>query len=150
MKVFYISLLIIAVNLISLNTNNLYAQTEPKKDSYYLDYKGESTKFALMVGNTRRFTGALSLAKRMQIKKNNYQYSILVYGELAKALAKDESLLPQVAEAKKLGINIYVCEVALSYFNIPKEELDSRLQTTPDVWLKFFELKDEGYNTLNL
>lgn len=115
-----------------------------------IEYAGSSQKFALMIGTTAQFESAVVTAEQMQLKERGFAYEIVVYGELAKALADDSSLLNLIDRSEKMGVKIVICEIALEFFGVSKKQLDPRLSTTPNAWIYMFELKDSGYNTLSL
>ncbi|PUV25419.1 hypothetical protein DCO56_10325 [Sphingobacterium athyrii] len=103
-----------------------------------------------MVTDVQHFRASILTANEMNVKGNQYSFVIVVAGELAKDIAEDPSLLDDIAACEKIGAKIVVCENALSYFNIPLEKLDKRLYTTKNSWIYMFQLKDKGYNTLNV
>ncbi|WP_219929357.1 hypothetical protein [Sphingobacterium athyrii] len=123
---------------------------ERKQTAPASKYEGHSTKFAVMVTDVQHFRASILTANEMNVKGNQYSFVIVVAGELAKDIAEDPSLLDDIAACEKIGAKIVVCENALSYFNIPLEKLDKRLYTTKNSWIYMFQLKDKGYNTLNV
>lgn len=144
-----------AVVLFSLLLNSAFSVAEPSivsgqtAEANAGAYSGPSTKFAIMTSNKMQFGAAVNAAKQMQVDKNNYTFEIVVVGELPKVLANDSSLIKEIDTAEKLGVNIVLCEVAVSYFKVPKEKLDKRLKFTTNGWAHMFQLKDDGFNTLS-
>ncbi|MFZ4861944.1 hypothetical protein ACL9RF_07135 [Sphingobacterium sp. Mn56C] len=115
-----------------------------------VQYKGTSTKFAILLSKAGHYPVAVSTAESMAIKKNNYAFEIVVMGELAKELADNKSLLPFIQKAEELGVKTVVCEQALAFFNTPKAALHPSIQTTANAWIYLFELKDKNYNSLSI
>lgn len=126
---------------------NTVSAQEPVKT---VKYNGHSTKFAFLITNAGHFHRVVGTAEKMDIKKNNFSFEIVVGGKLAKDLAENEELITVIDKAEKLGVKIVVCEEALSHFKVQKSTLDKRLLTTPNAWIYMFELKDKGFNTLSL
>lgn len=113
-------------------------------------YSGKSKNFAVMVSDTLHFKVALTTAEQLRTSENKFNFEIVVVGELAKALVEDKQLVQEIDKAEKLGVKIVVCEIALAFFNVPKEKLDKRISTTKNAWIYMFELKDKNYNTLTI
>jgi len=135
---------------LSLSLLSSYFAQQRKQTAPASKYEGQSTKFAVMVTDVQHFRASILTANEMNVKSNQYSFVIVVAGELAKAIVEDSSLLDDIATSEKIGAKIVVCENALSYFNIPLEKLDKRLYTTKNSWIYMFQLKDKGYNTLNV
>lgn len=114
-----------------------------------IEYVGQSTKFALMVNNARHYQSAVMTAQALQVKEKGYAFEIVVVGVLAKELAEDPSLLATLNMAEALGVKTVVCQSAMDFFGITKEDLDDRLEVTKNGWIYMFELKDKGFNALS-
>lgn len=126
---------------------SLRAQQPVNKE---VNYSGESTKFAIMVSDVLHFQSAIRTAQAMDVKQNAFTFEIVVIGKLAKELVENKELKLDIDKSQELGLKIVVCEGALSYFKVPKEQLDSRLLTVKNAWIYMFELKDKGFNTLSV
>ena len=112
-------------------------------------YEGQSTKFAVMVGDVMHFKAALLTAEQLLEAGQKFTIEVVIVGELAKAIAEDRSLLEDINKAENLGVKLNVCEVALAHFKVSKDKLDKRIATVRNGWIRMFELKDKGYNTLS-
>lgn len=139
--------LLLAMSFLALPYNSISAQEPIKNEA---TYTGKSTKFALMVSDVVHFQSALNTVEAMNIKKNNFTFEIVVIGKLAKDLVENKDLKTDIDRSEKLGSKIVVCEGALSYFNVSKEQLDNRLFTVKNAWIYMFQLQDDGYNTLSV
>lgn len=139
---------IVLVLVFFSTTNYNYAQQNGVAVSG--QYAGKSTKFAVMVGDVLHFRAAIQTAEELQSKKNKYDFEIIIVGELAKIITEDKSLIKDFDQSEILGIQLVVCENALIYFNVDKSKLDKRLLLTKNSWIYMFELKDKGFNTLNV
>ena len=117
--------------------------------SHPVKYEGQSTKFAVMVGDVLHFKAALLTADQLLAAGQKFTIEVVIVGELAKAIAEDRSLLEDINKAEKLGVKLKVCEVALTHFKVSKNKLDHRIATVRNGWIRMFELKDMGYNTLS-
>ena len=117
--------------------------------SHPVKYEGQSTKFAVMVGDVLHFKAALLTADQLLAAGQKFTIEVVIVGELAKAIAEDRSLLEDINKAEKLGVKLKVCEVALAHFKVSKDKLDKRIATVRNGWIRMFELKDMGYNTLS-
>jgi intracellular sulfur oxidation DsrE/DsrF family protein len=117
--------------------------------SHPVKYEGQSTKFAVMVGDVMHFKAAILTADQLLAAGQKFTIEVVIVGELAKAIAEDRSLLEDINKAEKLGVKLMVCEVALAHFKVSKDKLDKRIGTVRNGWIRMFELKDKGYNTLN-
>jgi len=135
--------------LVFFSTTN-YNYAQKKGVAVSGQYAGKSTKFAVMVGDVLHFRAAIQTAEELQSKKNKYDFEIIIVGELAKIITEDKSLIKDFDQSERLGIKLVVCENALIYFNVDKSKLDKRLLLTKNSWIYMFELKDKGFNTLNV
>jgi intracellular sulfur oxidation DsrE/DsrF family protein len=117
--------------------------------SHPVKYEGQSTKFAVMVGDVTHFKAAILTAEQLLEAGQKFTIEVVIVGELAKAIAEDRSLLEEINKADKLGVKLKVCEVALAHFKVSKDKLDKRIATVRNGWIHMFELKDSGYNILN-
>ncbi len=124
---------------------NLFAQhTNPEP----IEYSGTSTQFAVMINNARHYRMAVLTAQELQVEKKGYQFEIVVTGKLVKELAEDESLLETVKKAAELGVKTVLCKKAMDFLGVKKEDLDERIEITPNAWIYMFELRDKGYNVI--
>lgn len=114
-----------------------------------IDYNGQSTKFAIMVSDALHFESAMLTAQEMQIKEKGFKFEIIAVGILTQELIENKELVKTIEIGEELGVEIIVCENAMDFFGVDKTDLDSRLKTTKNGWVYMFELKDQGYNTLN-
>ena len=117
--------------------------------SHPVKYEGQSTKFAVMVGDVLHFKAALLTADQLLAAGQKFTIEVVIVGELAKAIAEDRGLLEDINKAENLGVKLNVCEVALAHFKVSKDKLDKRIATVRNGWIRMFELKDKGYNTLS-
>lgn len=114
-----------------------------------IKYEGQSTKFAMMVGDVTHFKAALLTAEQLQEAHQKFTIEIVMVGELVKAISKDKTLLVDINNAEKLGVKLNACAVAMAAFKVSKDKLDPRIVTVRNGWIHMFELKDKGFNTVN-
>ena len=133
----------------SLSHAEVGATSAQTVKSQPVKYEGKSTKFAVMVGDVTHFKAAILTAEQLLAAGQKFTIEVVIVGELAKAIAEDRSLLDDIDKAEKLGVKLKVCEVALAHFKVSKDKLDKRIGTVRNGWIRMFELKDKGYNTLS-
>lgn len=138
---------IFALSLV-LSIPNLKAQEKPPKNEDDYEYHEKSTKFAVMVPDVLHFKAGVETAERMNLKENGYQFEMVIIGELAKEVVEDPSLKSYLDRAEKAGMNFTICEYALDLLEVNKAKVDKRIKIIPNGWLRMYELKDRGYNTL--
>lgn len=124
------------------------AQTKPAPNTDDYVYEGTSTKFAVMVPDVLHFKAGVETAERMRLKENGYKYEMVMIGGLAKAIVEDPELKPILDRGIKAGMKFTVCEYALDLMEVDKSKVDERIEIIPHGWLRMYELKDKGYNTI--
>lgn len=137
---------LIAILFFLTATTSTFSQN-PTTES--IEYTGQSTKFAIMINNARHYQAAVMTAQALQVKEKGYAFEIVIVGVLAKELVEDKTLMATIALAESLGVKTVVCQSAMDFFGITKEDLDDRLEVTKNAWIYMFELKDKGFNTLS-
>lgn len=120
-----------------------------KSNSHPISYEGKSTKFALLVGDVTHFKSAILTAGQMKEANQKFTIEIVIVGELARAISEDGTLIEDINKAEKLGVQLWVCEIAMALFKVSRNKLDKRILTVRNGWIHMFEVKDKGYNTLN-
>lgn len=131
-----------------LGFSEMQAQEKPGKNTSDYEYNEKSTKFAVMVPDVLHFKAGVETAERMHLKENGYVFEMVMIGELAKEIVENKDLIPYLDRAIKAGMNFSICEYALDLMEIDKSKVDKRIEIVPHGWLRMFELKDKGYNTL--
>lgn len=139
--------IMLSVLFLSL-TGTSYAQRTKNEKEFV--YNGTSKKFGVMITDAMHFKVALETVEYMDVKKNGYTFEIVLVGMVAKEIVEDPTLKPFIDKAEKIGAKLVVCEYALDLFKVDKTKLDKRVTLTPNAWIYMFELKDKGYNTLDI
>lgn len=129
-------------------SNVSYGQTNTNNNE--LIYNGTSTKFGVMITDVMHFMVALETAELMNLKKNGYTFEIVMVGKLAQEIAENTELKAAIDKSEAIGAKLVVCEYALDLFKVDKSKVDKRIEITKNAWLYMFELKDKGYNTLDI
>ncbi|MCY4779446.1 hypothetical protein ORI89_07280 [Sphingobacterium sp. UT-1RO-CII-1] len=138
---------ILSVLLLSVT---LLATAQTSTNTNGLIYNGTSTKFGVMITDVMHFKVALETAELMNLKKNGYIFEIVMVGKLAKEIAENKELKADIEKSEAVGAKLVVCEYALDLFKVDKSKIDKRIEITKNAWLYMFELKDKGYNTLDI
>jgi intracellular sulfur oxidation DsrE/DsrF family protein len=110
---------------------------------------GNSSKYAIMVGNSEHFKAAILTADQIISHREKSSVEVILVGEMPQAITEDNSLIHEIDKAEKLGVKIKMCEVAMVAHKVKKSKLDKRITTVRNGWIHMFDLKDQGYNTLS-
>lgn len=136
--IFVGSVLYTPANAQSLSTSDV--ENSIKKDG----------KYAILVPNARYFQAAVMTGKTLKTNHPNIEFVIVVISAVAKDLATDKSLTPFIETSEKVGVRIVVCESAMHHFNVKKSDYHPSIETTPDGFVYFFGLQENGFKTISL
>lgn len=140
---------VLVISLVFLSSNfTIHAQAQPPVNKSDYIYEGTSTKFAVMVPDVLHFKAGVETAERMHLQKNGYKYEMVMIGELAKEIVENNDLKKYLERGIKAGMDFTICEYALDLMKVDKSKVDNRIKIIPHGWLRMYELKDMGYNTL--
>lgn len=131
-----------------MGISTVQAQNKPVKNMDDYEYHEKSTKFAVMVPDALHFIAGVETAERMHLDKNGYTFELVIIGPLAKEIVENEELKAVLERGIKAGMDFSICEYALDLMDVNKAKVDKRIKIVPNAWLRMFELKDKGYNTL--
>jgi len=107
-------------------------------------------KYALLVQNSNHFMASVMTGEEYKTKSDDIQFEIVLIGKVVKDLAVNETLIPLIEKAKKLGIRIVVCEFAMNKLGIKKSDYHSYVQTTSNGFTYLFGLQENGFKTISL
>ena len=107
-------------------------------------------KYAILVPNARYFQAAVMTGKTLKTNNPNMDFEIVLISAVAKDLATDESLTSFIEISEKVGVRIVVCESAMNHFGVKKSDYHPYIETTPDGFVYFFGLQENGFKTISL
>lgn len=126
----------------------MYPDTSYAKEAKTIEVSLKTKKFAIMVSDVMHFKLAVMTAEQMKVKEKKVSFEIIAVAELVKAMAEDPTLLAEFDKAEALGVKIVVCEAAMTFFKVPKEKMDKRLEFTANSWIYMYHLQENKYFTL--
>ncbi|CDF79303.1 sulfur relay, DsrE/F-like protein [Formosa agariphila KMM 3901] len=128
--------------LLLCGTSQLQAQDiNSKKNNYVVLSKNiQQLKPVLLTAN--------ELAK--EDGKNYGAFYVIICGKTENDISNNSDFNALLEEAKAQKVNVFVCGISLSKFNINPESLPSNLEITPNGILYGFQLKKKGFITLTI
>ena len=135
-------LFITTLFLLLFGTSQLQAQhINPKKNNYVVLSKNiQQLKPVLLTAN--------ALAK--EDGKKYGAFYVIICGKTVNDISGNSDFNALLEQAKAQNINVFVCGISLSKFNINPETLPSNLEITPNGILYGFQLKKKGFITLTI
>ncbi|MEO8934625.1 MAG: hypothetical protein ABI295_09965 [Xanthomarina sp.] len=107
-------------------------------------------KYAILVSNARYFQAAVMTGEGLKANHPKMAFEVVLIGPVAKDLATDEGLISFIEISEKVGIRIVVCEAAMNHFEVKKSDYHTSIETTPDGFIYFFGLQENGFKTITL
>ncbi|MDN3667512.1 sulfur reduction protein DsrE [Algibacter miyuki] len=128
--------------LLLFGTSQLQAQhINSKKNNYVVLSKNiKQLKPVLLTAN--------ALAK--EDGKKYGEFYVIICGNTVNDISGNSDFNALLEQAKVQNINVFVCGISLSKFNINPETLPSNLEITPNGILYGFQLKKKGFITLTI
>ena len=110
----------------------------------------EDGKYAILVSNARYFQAAVMTGEGLKTKHPKLDFEVVLIGPVAKDLATDESLKTFIEISEKVGVRIVVCEAAMNHFAVKKSDYHASIEITPDGFVYFFGLQENGFKIISL
>ncbi|WP_308993953.1 DsrE family protein [Mariniflexile litorale] len=128
--------------LLLFGTSQLQAQhINPKKNNYLVLSKNiQQLKPVLLTAN--------ELAK--EDGKKYGAFYVIICGKTVNDISDNPDFNALLEKAKAQKVNVFVCGISLSKFNINSETLPSNLEITPNGILYGFQLTKKGFITLTI
>lgn len=145
--VLLVSFIVGVIIIIELGLSTM--NKSPEQNMSIASAAGNSSKYAIMVGNSEHFKAAILTAGQILSNRENSSIEVILVGDMPQAITEDTSLIQEIDKAEKLGVKIIMCEVAMAAHKVKKSRLDKRITTVRNGWIHMFDLKDQGYNTLS-
>ncbi len=135
-------LFITTMFLLLFGTSQLLAQNiNSKKNNYLVLSKNiQQLKPVLLTAN--------ALAKEDGKKYGSFY--VILCGKTVNDISNNPDFNALLEKAKAQNINVFVCGISLSKFNINPETLPSNLEITPNGILYGFQLTKKGFITLTI
>lgn len=109
----------------------------------------KSDHFAMGVTNARGLKGAYGMYQKFQnsgVKLKRFE--VVIWGSVVKDLKKGTELHDYLKALEVKGLQVTVCQIALDYFDVSKEDLPYGIKVVPDAHVRLFELQALGYNLI--
>ncbi|SEA25928.1 DsrE family protein [Psychroflexus halocasei] len=126
----------------------LQAQTDRIEKST-VETLNKSDNFAIGVSGERQLKSAYSMYQKFQnsgVKLKRFE--IVIWGAVVKDLKKGTELHDYIKAQEVKGLQVTVCQIALDYFDVSKEDLPYGIKVVPDAHVRLFELQALGYNLI--
>ncbi|EGV42302.1 hypothetical protein BZARG_389 [Bizionia argentinensis JUB59] len=107
-------------------------------------------KYAILVSNVRYFQAAVMTGQELKSNNPKMDFEVVLIGPVVKDLATDEGLKSFIDTSEKAGIRLVVCEAAMNHFELKKTDYNGSIKFTPDGFVYFFGLQENGFKTITL
>lgn len=109
-------------------------------------------KYALLVSAEDHVKMASKTARSLfsDTKYSASAFEVILCGKAVETLRGDAEWNKILQEGKKLGIVYKVCGISLDKFKIDEKSLPKEVEVVPNGILQMYDLKEQGYNTVEL
>lgn len=108
----------------------------------------KSDHFAMGVTNARGLKGAYGMYQKFRTRVKLKRFEVVIWGSVVKDLKKGTELHDYLKALEVKGLQVTVCQIALDYFDVSKEDLPYGIKVVPYAHVRLFELQALGYNLI--
>src|SRR5690606_29004208 len=107
------------------------------------DSTAEAKDYALLISKPRHVKGVLKMLESMRKDKSKLQYKnarVVLYGDAIHTARKGSDIAPLIAEAKKHGVTVAVCNQALKRLKVPASDILPTVEVVGNAYYEMLRL----------
>ncbi len=111
-----------------------------------------STKYAVLISQPNHLKAAVNTAETVtkDSKFNRDTFVIMACGKSVEAFKKDGAMAAEIEKGRAAGVRYMLCGMSLKQFNINATDLVDGVEITPNGLTYMFDLKQQGFTTVEL
>ena len=109
--------------------------------------------YAVLISQPNHLKAAVNTAEMMQADQERYNtksFVIMACGKSVEAFLKEGTMAEVIAAGKAAGVTYRICGMSLRQFNIKESQLIDGIEIVPNGLTHMFDLKLQGYSTVEL
>lgn len=133
----------------SCATTTTAAQNAPQQSTAP---SAASKKYAVLISQPNHLKAAVNTAETItkESKYNREEFVIMACGKSVEAFKKDGGMADEIEKGRAAGVTYKLCGMSLKKFNIDPATLVDGVEITPNGLTYMFDLKLQGYTTVEL
>ena len=109
-------------------------------------------KYAVLISQPNHLKAAVNTAEAItkESKYNRESFVVMACGKSVEAFKKDGGMAAEIAKGREAGVTYILCGMSLKQFSIDSATLVDGIEITPNGLTYMFDLKQQGYTTVEL
>ncbi|TXK45837.1 DoxX family membrane protein [Pontibacter qinzhouensis] len=110
------------------------------------------TKYAVLISQPNHLKAAVNTAETItkSSKYNRESFVVMACGKSVEAFRRDGAMAAEIEKGRAAGVTYMLCGMSLQQFKIPAADLVDGVEVTPNGLTYMFDLKQQGYTTVEL
>ena len=132
----------------SCATGTTVAQPAPAQQSA----AAAKSNYAVLISQPNHLKAAVNTAQTIKAdsKYNSDSFVVMACGKSVEAFVQGSDMAQEIEAGRKAGVTYRICGMSLKKFNIDKSQLVEGVEVVPNGLTHMFDLKLQGYNTVEL